>query len=89
MNAIANLVENILSLLILAFVARAILSWVFVAGVRNEILLQINYGLSVITEPIIAPIRRIVPRLGGMDLSFIAAILLLIFIRDVVVGTLR
>jgi YggT family protein len=61
--------------LTLAIIARAIMSW-FNLDPRNP-LVQI---LSSITDPIIEPIRRIMPRLGMFDLSPLVALLLLNFI---------
>ncbi len=62
-------------LLTLAVIFRALLSW-FNLDPRN-LLIQ---ALNSITEPIIEPIRRIMPRLGMLDLSPLIAILLLNFV---------
>jgi YggT family protein len=37
-----------------------------------------------VTEPALRPIRNILPNLGGIDISPVILILLLLFIRDVV-----
>jgi YggT family protein len=70
-------------MLMIVFFVRAIVSWLFVFGVRNEILTRLDYALQVLTEPILAPIRRYVPPMGGLDLSFLVAVLLLYFIRTI------
>ncbi len=62
------------SILSLAIFIRAIVSW-FNMDPRSPII-QI---LDAVTEPIIAPIRQIMPRLGMLDLSPLVAILLLNF----------
>lgn len=54
----------LLQLLMWAIIIRAILSW-FPISPSNPIIVILNY----ITEPIIAPLRRIVPRIGMIDLT--------------------
>jgi YggT family protein len=86
MDIFRDLAVMIISLLMFLFFIRAIVSWLFVFGVRNEVLLQINAMLSGITEPILGPIRRYVPAAGGLDLSFLVAVFGLWFIRRVLIG---
>jgi YggT family protein len=62
----------LLSVLTLAIFIRAILSW-FSAD-RSSPVIQ---ALDSITEPIIDPIRRIMPRIGMIDFSPLVAIILL------------
>jgi YggT family protein len=83
-SIIGSIIDGILLILIIAFFGRAIISWLYLANVRNEMVSRINYTLSVFTEPIVAPLRRVIPPLGGMDLSFMAAVLLLIVMRKIV-----
>jgi YggT family protein len=64
----------LLQLLMWAIIIRAILSW-FPISPSNPIIVILNY----ITEPIIAPLRRIVPRIGMIDLTpFVAIVILMI-----------
>lgn len=86
MDIFRDLAVMIISLLMLLFFIRAIVSWLFVFGIRNEVILQINAMLSGITEPILAPIRRFVPAAGGLDLSFLVAVFGLWFIRRVLIA---
>jgi YggT family protein len=58
--------------LILAIVARVLLSW-FNLGPSHP-LVRILYD---VTEPILAPLRRVIPRIGMFDITPIVAILLL------------
>ena len=62
--------------LIIAIVGRVIMAWISPAADN-----PINILLHQITEPILAPIRRIVPPLGMIDLTPMVAIFLLQFIR--------
>ena len=83
MGIIANFLSQIVFLLIILFFARAIMSWMLVFGVRNQLILRINLALASMTEPIIAPIRRYVPPIGGLDLSYMVVVLLLVFVRSI------
>jgi YggT family protein len=60
-----------------AIVLRAMLSW-FPTGQDNPLVRIVNQ----ITEPVLAPLRRVVPRLGMVDLTPMAAILILFVIRE-------
>ena len=83
MGIIAGWLAQVISFVIILFFIRAIVSWLFVFGVRNDVLVQISQILSSITEPILAPIRRYVPSAGGLDLSFLVVIFGLMFIQRV------
>jgi YggT family protein len=73
-NALSLIIE-VLSILILVEV---IGSWVLVANVRlPDALLRALGVISQITSVILNPIRRVIPNVGGMDLSPIIALLLL------------
>jgi YggT family protein len=71
---------NILSLLLLA---RALFSWVD-PGMNS----QIGSFLRNITEPIVAPVRQVVPPMGGLDLSIMVTMLLLIVLRQLIAQSL-
>ena len=78
-----QLVDLILTALIVAVLARAILSFVIpMAGARpHPVLLNINYLVNQITEPIIGPIRRVLPTMGNLDFSPLLAIVILSVIK--------
>ncbi len=67
-----NFLELLCEVLTLTIFLRAILSW-FSPGPNNT-LVNILYQ---VTEPILAPLRRIIPRVGLLDLSPLVAIILL------------
>ena len=71
------------NLMVIAIIARALLSW-FNMDPRSPIIQALNQ----ITDPIIDPIRRIMPRLGMIDLSPMIAIFLLIAISSAVQSAL-
>ena len=72
MAQIAELILLLLNLLTFALIGRALLSW-FDPALRWPI----SRVLFDVTEPLVAPIRRVVPQIGFIDLSFIVALVLL------------
>jgi YggT family protein len=77
----------VIDLFIWVVIAAAILSWLVafnVVNTNNRIVLTIGDVLYRLTEPALRPIRSILPNLGGIDISPVILILLLLFIRDVV-----
>ncbi len=88
MIAILNLVNTVITLYIWLLVISAVLSWLIafnVINTQNRFVYIVVDTLHRLTEPALAPIRRLLPSLGGIDISPIVLILLLIFIRDLVV----
>ena len=77
----------VIDLYIWVVIASAILSWLVafnVVNTNNRVVLMIGDTLYRVTEPALRPIRNILPNLGGIDISPVILILLLLFIRDVV-----
>ncbi|WP_462137572.1 YggT family protein [Candidatus Mycalebacterium sp.] len=81
--AIAEVVNLILTVYTWLIVARAVISWVD-PNPYNPI---VGFLYSA-TEPVLERVRRVIPFIGGMDFSPIAVLLLLIFLRRIIVGTL-
>lgn len=82
--AIVWLVNTILSILTWAIIIQAVLSWLFAFDVinhRNRFVNQIAIFLDRLTAPILEPFRRIIPSLGGIDISPIVVLLLINFAR--------
>lgn len=87
MIPLINFIAMVISLYIWVIIISAILSWLIAFGVvntQNRFVYTLTDFLYRITEPALAPIRRFIPNLGGIDISPLVLILLLIFIRDVV-----
>jgi YggT family protein len=72
MSDLASIVNLVVTVLSFAIIGRALLSW-FDPGMQTPV----GRFLRDITEPIIAPIRQVVPSLGMFDISPIIALLLL------------
>ncbi len=80
--AIVWLVNTVVNLFIWAIIINAILSWLIafnVINARNAFVYQVGRFLEAVTEPLLGPFRRIIPNLGGIDISPIIVILLLQF----------
>jgi len=60
-------------LYLVAMVLRAVLSWFPVQ--HGSPVATVNHWLVVITEPVVAPFRKIIPPMGMFDISFIVAFL--------------
>jgi YggT family protein len=76
---LASLLLTIIQILSLLIFARAIFSW-FDPGYTS----QIGRMLYQITEPIIAPIRQVLPRMGMLDLSVLVALILLMILQQLI-----
>lgn len=73
---ITELLLNILSIYSFVLFGRAIMSW-FDPGFRST-LGRILYD---ITEPVVAPVRQVVPSLGGLDLSIMVTLFLILILQ--------
>ena len=80
---IANFVQILGQALIFALLARVLLSWVNL-GPTNPFVVIVYQ----ITEPILAPIRRVLPRMGMLDLSPMIAMFLIIAIQRLLLRVL-
>jgi YggT family protein len=77
----------VIDLYIWVVIAGAILSWLIafnVVNTQNRFVYMVADMLYRLTEPALRPIRRVLPNLGGIDISPVILILFLLFIRDVV-----
>lgn len=81
-NTFGGILAALINLLSLAIFIRALLSWVL-PDPRNPIV----QALDAITEPVLQPLRQIMPRLGGFDFSPVVAIILLSIIAQLVRGS--
>ncbi len=81
-------VAPVLSLLILMIFVQVVLSWLLafnIINMKNPIVAQIYYGIEKILGPLYAPIRKVIPAMGGLDLTPIVLLFALYWIRDFVV----
>jgi len=80
-TALANLVVLSLRLFVFAIIVRIILSWVSPGGYNPATAI-----IHTLTEPLLRPFRRIIPPLGGLDISPVFAIIILLAATIIVSG---
>lgn len=71
-TSFGGVISLLLNLLSIAILIRALLSWVS-PDPSNPIV----QALDAITEPILQPLRQVIPRMGGIDLTPMVAIIVL------------
>ena len=87
MYSLAYMINLLIELYIWVLIASAVLSWLVafnVLNTRNRFVYVVGDVLHRLTEPALRPIRRLLPLIGGVDLSPIVLILLLAFARRLV-----
>jgi len=90
-RAFLFLFDSLIGLVVLVVIVNAIISWLVafdVVNLRNPAMYRFVRTLDAVTEPMLRPIRRVLPSLGGMDLSPIILLLLLQATKIVVNGLL-
>ena len=88
MNSLLILIDSILQLYVWAMIIMAVMSWLLafdIVNSSNRFVYMVMHFLYRITEPVLASIRRILPHMGGIDLSPIVALLGIFFIRNLLV----
>jgi YggT family protein len=87
-----RIINIAVELYIWAVIIGAILSWLVafnIVNTSNQVVYTIGDFLYRITEPALRPIRRFLPNLGGIDISPVVLILLLIFLQMVLANLHR
>jgi YggT family protein len=82
-DMVLNILLWLLQILTFALIGRALLSWF---DPRGEWI--ISRLLADLTEPIMAPLRRVIPPIGMIDISFIVAIILIQVLQRLLVQAL-
>lgn len=85
MLALLQTIDLVLNLYTWVLIASAVFSWLYAFNVinsSNQFVSSIGQFLYNITEPVLAPIRRVLPNLGGIDLSPIVVLILIFFLRS-------
>lgn len=86
---IINLVLNVVWFFVIAHV---IMSWLIsfqVLNVRQQFVAQIWYGLNRVLEPLYAPLRRILPPMGGLDLAPLIVLLGIMALRILIANNIQ
>lgn len=92
MQSVLDVVDVALNLYTWIVIASAIISWLVafnVINARNDVVRMIWDFLYKVTEPALRPIRKIMPNLGGIDLSPIILLLGIFFLQSIITRYLR
>jgi len=91
MIAILQTLSIILNLVWWVFLIMIIMSWLIafnVINTRNAFVDTVWRAVNSITEPILRPIRRVIPPMGGMDLSPIIVFIIIFFLQSFIANDL-
>jgi YggT family protein len=78
------IIDSLLMLLVWAIIISAILSWLVafdVINLRNRIVYNVARFLDAVTRPILRPFQRVIPPLGGVDITPIIVLLIIQGVR--------
>jgi YggT family protein len=88
MQSLLILIIQVIQLYTWVIIIGAVLSWLIafnVINTQNRFVYMVVDVLYRLTEPALAPIRRILPDLGGIDISPVVLLLLLYFLQNLIV----
>lgn len=87
MRALIEVILLALNFYTWVIIAVAILSWLIafnVINTNNDLVRMLWNGLNGLTEPVLRPIRRFLPNMGGLDISPIVLIFIIFFIERLI-----
>ena len=89
MLSLIQILLLILDIVWFIILAHVIMSWLInfqVLNLHQQLVAQIWYGLNRILEPIYGPIRRILPNMGGLDLTPLVVLIAVYALRIVLIN---
>ena len=87
MRAFLDVFLLVLHLYTYVIIVVAILSWLIafnVINIYNDLVRSIWNALNALTEPLLRPIRQMLPNFGGIDISPVILILLIFLLEDII-----
>src|SRR6476646_3199239 len=88
MRSLLDIILLVLQIYIWLLIAAAVLSWLIafnVVNTRNQVVSMVGEFLYRITEPFLRPIRALLPNLGGIDISPVILILIILLLENVII----
>lgn len=85
--AILQTLSFILGIVWWIFLIMIIFSWLIsfnIINTRNQFVASIWRVLNQVTEPILKPIRRVLPNMGGLDLSPLVVFVIIFFLQQLI-----
>ena len=76
----ASILANVITIYLVILAGRAVLSWFPVRG--GTFLASLNTLLFELTEPVLRPVRRIIPPVGMFDVSFMVVFFVLVILQQ-------
>jgi YggT family protein len=74
------ILDGLLGLLVIAIIISAVLSWLVafdVINLRNQFVYNIARFLEAVTRPVLRPVQKVIPPIGGVDISPIIVLLVI------------
>jgi YggT family protein len=81
-------IDGLLGLYVMILLVTVIISWLVafdVINVRNNFVRSVVYALSALTDPLLNPLRKVIPPVGGLDLTFLVLLVLIQLVRSVII----
>jgi len=85
MNSLIILIDNIIYLYSILLIVNIVLSWLTtfdIINISNSFVYAVLEASYKLTDPLLNPIRRVMPNIGGLDFSPVILFLLLGFLRN-------
>ena len=85
MNSLIILIDNIIYLYSIILIVNIVLSWLTtfdIINISNSFVYAVLEASYKLTDPLLNPIRRVMPNIGGLDFSPVILFLLLGFLRN-------
>jgi len=79
------LLYRVIDIYFYILIINIVLSWLIafnIVNTQNRVVVTVLYATNRLTDPLLNPVRRIIPNLGGIDISPIILVLCLLFIQD-------
>ena len=73
-------IDGLLGLLVIAIIISAILSWLVafdVINLRNRFVYNVAHFLDAVTRPLLRPVQKVIPPIGGVDISPIIVLIVI------------
>ena len=87
MRALLDVILLALDLYTWVIIGVAVLSWLLafnIINIHNDFVRSIWNGLNALTEPLLRPIRNVLPAMGGLDISPIILLLVIYFLQRII-----
>ena len=87
MHSLLLLISVVINIFVWIIIIQVVLSWLVafkVINMHNQFVYTVSNALYRLTEPVLRPIRRFLPDLGGIDISPVVLILLLYFAQNLI-----